>query len=307
MFTEKKHRYWPFLLAVALNIAFVITEAIIGAANHSMSLISDAGHNLSDSLGMLLFVMALWLATLRPTKRFTYGYKKLTILISLFNSLLLIFAVSAIIVESILKLRVAEDVSGEAMTMTAAFGLAVNVVTVYLLYQGQKEDIGIRTIFLHKMADIMVSLGVLVSGLVISYTGWTMLDRVVSLVIAVIVLIPSIRLLITSVRLSLDGVPEGVDIDKIRSLIESEKDVILVRDLHVWPLSTQENALTATVVVRDESLKARKDYTVSHKDSSDIPADANDNAMNTMETTAERIRKKLKALGINDVTIEVRR
>jgi len=276
---ESLNKY--FILAVALNIAFVVVEAVAGYMHNSMSLISDAGHNLSDSLGLVLVLASFFLANLNATPRFTYGFKKTTILISLFNALLLIFAVCMIIYESIVRMGREETVDGETMTAIGAVALAINCLTVYLLSKGQKRDIAIRSLFIHKLADIMVSVGVIISGFIISLTGWTMLDRIVSLVIAVIVLVPSIKLLVCSVRLSLDGVPEGIEVTSIQKVIEGVEGVSEVHHLHVWALSTQENALTAHVFVN-------------------CPTDATGKVISC-------IRARLLEAGIHHVTIEVER
>ncbi len=266
-----------FIIAVVINLIFISVETTVGLMEHSLSLLSDAGHNLRDVFSLLLVLIAFRLAKIKRNKHFTYGYKKSTILISLVNSTILIAALCAIIIESILKFHVPANVNGEAMSWTATAGIIVNGITAALLINGQKHDINIRGAFLHKLIDAMVSVGVVISGIIITYTGWNIIDPIVSLAIAIVILIPSIRLLIESLRLSLDGIPHGIKIEDIEALIKNNIHVIDVHHIHIWALSTTENALTAHISIDDIS---------------------------NMEDVKRKIKKQLEVAGINHPTIE---
>ena len=266
-----------FIIAVVINLIFISIETTVGLTESSLSLLSDAGHNLRDVFSLLLVLVSFRLAKVKRNKHFTYGYKKSTILISLVNATILIVALCAIIIESILKFHVPANVNGEAMSWTATAGIVVNGITAALLINGQKHDINIRGAFLHKLIDAMVSVGVVISGLVITYTGWNIIDPIVSLVIAIVILIPSVKLLIESVHLSLDGIPHGINIEDIEKIIKNTSHVIEVHHIHIWPLSTTENALTAHIKIDDISY---------------------------MENVKYEIKNQLEIAGINHTTIE---
>ena len=238
-----------FIFAIVLNMAFVIVEAGVGLMENSLSLLSDAGHNLSDVFSLLLVLVAFRLAKVRATGHFTYGLKKSTVLISLLNAIILLIAVGAIYIESIHKFMEPTDVNGVAVGWTAFVGIIINGATVLLLMRGQKGDINVRGAFLHMLADTLVSVGVVISGVVIAMTGWNIIDPIVSIAIATIILWQTWGLLRESVVLSVDGTPEGISTDEIRQLIAAEEHVSDVHHLHIWAISTTANALTAHVVV----------------------------------------------------------
>lgn len=243
-----------YIVAVALNLLFVIVEAAAGFIGHSLGLLSDAGHNLSDVFSLLLAMIALKLASSHATKRFTYGHRKASVLISLLNAIILLVAVGAIIVESIRKFAHPADVNGELIIWTAAIGILINGLTAWALSRQQQHDINTRGAFLHMLADTLVSIGVVVSGVVIKYTGWSIVDPIIGLVIAVVILVSTWNLLAESLRMSTDAVPEGYDIDDIKQKIEGVENVLNVHHLHVWPISTTETALTAHVVIPSSDL-----------------------------------------------------
>ena len=238
-----------YIIAVALNLLFVIVEAAAGFIGHSLGLLSDAGHNLSDVFSLLLAMIALKLASSHATKRFTYGRRKASVLISLLNAIILLVAVGAIIVESIDKFSHPAEVNGELIIWTATVGIVINGLTAWALSRQQQHDINTRGAFLHMLADTLVSVGVVVSGVVIKYTGWTVVDPIIGLAIAVVILFSTWSLLAESLRMSTDAVPEGFDVDEIKQKIESLEGVQNVHHLHVWPISTTETALTAHVVI----------------------------------------------------------
>jgi cobalt-zinc-cadmium efflux system protein len=238
--------------AIALNLLFVCVEAGVGLWQNSLSLLSDAGHNLSDVFSLLLVVVGLHLVQVHSNSRYTYGYKKSTVLISLANAILLMIAVGVIVAESIHKLREPVAIDGAAISWTAGVGILINGLTTILLMRGQKGDLNIRGAFLHMAADTLVSVGVVISGIVISFTGWYVIDPVISIVIAIVILVSTWELLRDSMRLALDGVPEGIEVEQVVGFMRGVPHVTDVHHVHVWAMSTTENALTAHVVVDDE-------------------------------------------------------
>ena len=238
-----------FILSIILNGLFVLIEAGVGLWQNSLSLLSDAGHNLSDVFSLLLVLIAFRLTKVQRNDRFTYGYRKSTILISLLNAVILLVAVGAIVIESIHKFNEPVEVNGIAVSWTAGVGILINGATALLLMRGQKSDLNVRGAFLHMAADTLVSVGVVISGIVIHYTGWTVIDPIVSLIIAAVILISTWELLSDSLRLAVDGIPEGVDLQEIEQLLVAEEHVKEAHHIHVWAISTTETALTAHVVL----------------------------------------------------------
>lgn len=240
-----------FIFSIVLNALYVIVEAAVGFYQGSLSLLSDAGHNLSDVFSLALVLIAFRLAKVHPTKHFTYGLKKSTVLISLLNAVILLIAVGAIVVEAVHKFRVPTMVDGAAVSWTAAVGIIINGLTVVLLMHGQKSDINVRGAFLHMLADTLVSVGVVVSGIAILYTGLSIIDPIVSLIIAAVILVSTWRLLSESLTLALDGTPEGINVDSVEAVIRGCENVKDVHHVHVWAMSTTANALTAHVIMDD--------------------------------------------------------
>jgi cobalt-zinc-cadmium efflux system protein len=240
---------FAFALAVALNVAIVVIQAVYGVLAHSTALLADAGHNLSDVLGLLLAWGAAWLATRRPSARYTFGYGSSSILASLANAALLLFACGVIVAEAIGRLVNPAPVAGFAVFVVAAVGMVVNGLSACLFMRGQKEDLNIRGAFLHMAADAGVSAAVAISGLVILYTNWTWLDPLMSLLVVAVVVYGTWGLLRDSVRLALKAVPPGVDVERIRDYLADQPGVEDVHDLHIWALSTTGNALSAHLVM----------------------------------------------------------
>ena len=240
-----------FILSIILNGLFVLIETGVGLWQNSLSLLSDAGHNLSDVFSLVLVLIAFRLAKVQRNERFTYGYRKSTILISLLNAVILLVAVGAIVIESIHKFSEPADVNGIAVSWTAGVGILINGATALLLLRGQKSDLNVRGAFLHMAADTLVSVGVVISGIIIYYTGWTVIDPIVSLVIAAVILISTWELLSDSLRLAVDGIPDGVELQEIEQLLVEEEHVKETHHIHVWALSTTETALTAHIVLDD--------------------------------------------------------
>ncbi|MBR6121710.1 MAG: cation transporter [Prevotella sp.] len=240
---------WIFLFCILLNVAFVAIEAFIGWRVDSMSLLSDAGHNLSDVFSLVLVLLGFHLARVASDHKYTYGLKKSTVLISLVNALLLLVALVFIWMESIDKLSHPVSVDGAAISWTAFAGIVINGLTTVLLMRGQKDDLNVRGAYLHMLADTLVSVGVVVSGVLILLTGWSIVDPIVSLLITFPIIRSSWGLLRESLRMTLDGTPENVEVDRLVELMLADERVSEVHHVHVWAISTTENALTAHVVI----------------------------------------------------------
>lgn len=238
-----------FILGITLNVAFVVVEFAVGLYYGSMGLLSDAGHNLSDVASLLLAMLAFRLAQAHATPRYTYGYKKSTVLISLLNSVILLIAVGVIVAESIGRMMHPAPIEGGAIAWTAGVGVAINGFTAWLFMKDKDKDLNVKGAYLHMAADALVSVGVLVSGLVISWTGWTVVDPIVGLAVAGVIVASVWSLTRDSLRLSLDGVPGGIDIAEIERKMEAVPGVRAVHHIHIWAISTTENALTAHVVL----------------------------------------------------------
>lgn len=238
-----------FLIGAALNIGFVLIEAGFGLAVNSMALLADAGHNLSDVLGLLMAWGAAMLGKRSPTAHYTYGFRRSTILAALFNALFLLVAIGGIAVEAIRRFWEPQPVSGGTVMAVAAIGILVNGLTAWLFARGRKGDINIRGAFLHMAADAAVSAGVVVAGLLILLTGATWIDPVTSLAIVLVVFIGTWSLLRDSVAMSLDRVPPHIKPSEVEAALAGLAGVERVHDLHIWSMSTTETALTAHLVM----------------------------------------------------------
>lgn len=247
-----------YYIAIALNFGFVIVEALAGVYSNSTGLLSDAGHKMIDVFSLLIALFAFRLAASKPSSRYTYGYRKASVLISLFNALLLVCAVCVIVFESVSKLMEPAPVNGAAVSWTAAAGILVSGISALLMMRFQKKDINTRGAFLHMATDSLLSLGVVISGIVISLSGLYVIDPIVSLVIAAVILYNSVRLLGESVRMIIDGVPRGVDYDAVKSLVAGCVGVKAVEELHVWAVSINQTVLTARVAVDGDAGAVRR-------------------------------------------------
>jgi cobalt-zinc-cadmium efflux system protein len=240
---------FAFALGTALNVGFVVLEAIAGVLANSMALIADAGHNLSDVLGLLMAWGAVHLLKRRPTREYTYGFGSSTILAALANAVLLLVAVGAIGLEAVQRFGNPPEVAGPTMIVVAALGILVNGFTAWLFASGRKRDVNIRGAYLHMAADAAVSLGVVVAGFAMLATGWNWLDPVASLVICAIIVWGTWGLLRDTMRLALQGVPSGIDPARVQRRLASLPGVASLHDLHIWPMSTTDTALTCHLVM----------------------------------------------------------
>ena len=238
-----------FIIGIGLNIAFVLIEGGYGWKIDSLALLADAGHNLSDVAGLMLAWIAAMAGRLRPDHRHTYGWQRASILAAFVNAILLLVAMGALGWEAIQRLQTPTATEGMTIIVVAAIGVVINGVTAMLFISGSKGDLNIRGAFLHMAADALVSLGVVGAGLLYLWQGWGWLDPVVSLIIAVVIVIGTWSLFKQSVHLLFDGVPESVDLAALDQWLLSLEGVEAVHDLHVWAISTYDNALTAHLVI----------------------------------------------------------
>jgi cobalt-zinc-cadmium efflux system protein len=238
-------------IAVALNLVFVVIEGGFGFLSNSVALIADAGHNLSDVLGLVCAWGALLLGRRPPGAKFTYGLGRSSVLAALVNAVLLLLACGAIAWEAASRLAAPPPVAGRTVMAVAAIGIVLNGISAWMLHAGSHGDLNRRSAYLHMLSDAAVSGGVLLSGLLIVFTGWSLLDPIVSLVIVAVILVSTWRLLRDSLTLSLDGVPASVNSSAVMSYLAHQRGVTDVHDLHIWALSTTSVALTAHLVVPD--------------------------------------------------------
>ena len=241
---------FAFALAIALNLSFTIIQAGYAFYAHSMSLLADAGHNLGDVLGLSIAGIAMWLVARKASDKYSYGFKRTTILAALINALILLCAIAVIVTESIHKLFTPQIVNEKIVIIVALIGILVNGGTALLFMRGQ-DDLNIRAAFLHLISDALVSFGVVVTGALLLWTHWYWLDPIIGILIAVTIFFGTWRLLRQSVDMILDAVPHTVDRPSIERYLLSEPNIIAIHDLHIWGLSTKETALTAHLLVAD--------------------------------------------------------
>ena len=238
-----------FAIGVGLNLAYVVVQVVFGIRANSVALLADAAHNLSDVLGLLLAWGAIVLAKRRPTQRFTYGLRGSSILAALANGAFLLLVTGGIAWEAVQRFFEPASVSGSTVIAVAAVGIVVNGGTALLFLAGRNDDLNVRGAFLHMAADAVVSLGVVIAGIGIVFTGWLWLDPAVSLIVGAVIVVGTWGLLRDSIRLALDAVPEGIEIDRVRSYLAGLPGVTELHDLHIWGMSTTDNALTVHLVM----------------------------------------------------------
>lgn len=237
--------YW----GIALNLSFTIIEFTLGYFYNSLALIADASHNLSDVASLILSLIGFKLAQKAASSFYTYGYKKSTILASLINSIVLVFIVIGIFREAIERLNTMPEVVGLGIIITAGIGIIINSVSAYLFYKDQKSDINIRGAFVHLVVDALVSVGVVISGIIIMYTNLKIIDPIISIVIALIIAISTWSILKESLRLIIDAVPRDIDYKNIETLIKQTPLVKNIHHIHIWAISSSSNALTAHILI----------------------------------------------------------
>ena len=269
---------WVYYLAIGLNLGYVVLEVVMGLVSNSVGLLSDAGHKLIDVFSLVIALVAFKLSGSKASRKFNFGYRKTSILISLFNALLLFVAVLVIIYESIEKFASPSQVDADIISWTAGVGILVSGASALLLNRQHSKDINTRGAFLHMATDSLISLGVVLSGVIIRFTGLVMLDPIVSILISCVILFNTLKLLRESFRMSIDAFPSDLDYDALLSKIEACPGVRRVAELKVWPVSVTQNALTSKVEV-------------------ECPAEGVE--------IVKAIRKSLEEFNIEDLTIEI--
>ncbi len=253
-----------FIVGIALNFLFVVIEAIVGFSVNSLSLLSDAGHNLADVGSLALSLLAFRLLKVKANNKYTYGYRKTTILAALLNAVILLLSIGAIAYEAVNRFIHPSSLPGKTIAIVAAIGIVINFVSGKLFMKNKEKDLNIKSAYLHMMSDALVSAGLVVGGIIISYTHWFWLDSVLSIIIVIVILVGTWSLLKESLRLSLDGVPKDIDLDEIRDKTSKIKGIKNIHHIHVWAMSTTENAMTVHAVVEskmnyDEVTKIKKE------------------------------------------------
>jgi cobalt-zinc-cadmium efflux system protein len=238
-----------FAVGILLNITFVVVEAVYGFLSGSMALLADAGHNLSDVLSLAIAWVASIMASKPPSARYTYGFKSSSILAAIANAGLLLVAIGAILFETLHRIAAPAPVQGMTMIVVAGIGIIINTITALMFMGGRKHDLNIRGAFLHMAADALVSLGVVVAGVLILFTGAHWIDPVTSLVIVAVIAWGTWGLARDSVRMALNAVPDGICEKEVLEYLSSLEGVEAVHDLHIWPMSTTETAFTAHLVM----------------------------------------------------------
>ncbi len=237
-----------FGIGIGLNLLFTVIEFGVGWWKGSLALMSDAGHNLTDVGTLVISLIGMRLAAVSVTKRYTYGYKKATILASLINAVILLVLVIFIVIEAIGRIKAPQPVPGLPVMIVAAVGIVINTVSAFLFFKDKEKDINIKGAYLHLIADAAVSLGVVVSGAVIYYTGWSLMDPLISILIVIFILASSWSLFRESLRLIIDAVPERIDYEAVMDVFEQESELEDVHHVHIWPISSTSVAITAHLI-----------------------------------------------------------
>lgn len=246
------HVNTAFIVGITLNFLFVLIEVIVGLSIHSLSLLSDAGHNLADVGSLALSLLAFRMLKVRANEKYTYGYRKTSILVALFNSMVLMVSIGAIIYEAAHRFLTPEPIPGNTIAIVAGIGIVINAATALLFFRNKDKDLNIKSAYYHLMSDALVSFGLVIGGIVMFYTQWFWIDSVLSMVVAVVIFFSTWQLLKDSLRLSLDGVPENIHLEDIKTTALKIVGVKDIHHIHVWAISTTENALTAHLVLQQE-------------------------------------------------------
>ena len=269
-----------FIIGIVLNFAYVIIQIIIGVRINSLALLSDAGHNFLDVAGLALAMFAFKLSKSKSTEKYTYGRKKASILISLLNAVILLISIGAIGYEAIFRFKYPQPIPGITIAIIAAIGIVINGVSAFMFFKDKDKDINVRSAFLHLASDALVSLGLVVGGIIIYYTGMYWIDPALSIIICVVIIISTWGLLKESLRLSLDGVPDNVNFKKVKDEVMKIAGVVDFHHVHIWAISTTQNALTGHLVV------------------------ANDLSFDEISTLKQKIKHNLDYLNIHHSTLE---
>ena len=243
------HLNTAFIVGIVLNLAYVLIQIIIGLKIKSLALLSDAGHNFLDVAGLALAMLAFKLNKSKSTKTYTYGYKKSSILISLFNAAVLLISIGAIGYEAFFRFQKPQPMPGLTIAIIAGIGIFINGISAFMFFRDKEKDLNVKAAFLHLAADAVVSLGLVAGGVIIYYTHLYWIDPLLSIVVCAVIIVSTWSLLKGSLRLSLDGVPEGIDLQKVKEEVIKTEGVIDFQHLHIWAMSTTQNAMTGHLVV----------------------------------------------------------
>jgi cobalt-zinc-cadmium efflux system protein len=253
-----------FIIGILLNFLFVVIEVITGLSIHSLSLLSDAGHNLADVGALALSLLAYRLLKVKSNDKYTYGYRKTSILTALFNAVILLVSIGAIAYEAIHRFFNPEPLPGFTIAIVAGIGIAINAITAIMFLKDKEKDINIKSAYLHLMSDALVSLGLVIAGIVIHYTNWYWLDPVLSIIIAIVILLGTWNLLKQSLRLSLDGVPPGIDLQNVKTAALKINGIKDIHHIHIWAISTTQNAMTAHLVL-NKDISKENEHAIKHE------------------------------------------
>lgn len=253
-----------FVIGIALNFLFVVIEVIAGLMIHSLSLLSDAGHNLADVGALALSLLAFRLLKVKSNEQYTYGYKKTSILVALFNAMVLLVSIGAIVYEAAHRFIQPEPIQGNTIAWVAGIGILINTSTALLFRRDQHKDMNIKSAYLHLISDAMVSVGLVAGGIIIFYTQWYWIDSLLSVIIAIVILLSTWRLFRDSLRLSLDGVPENIHLNELKEMAKKISGVTDLHHIHVWAISTTENALTAHLVLKPD-ITTEQEHAIKHE------------------------------------------
>jgi cobalt-zinc-cadmium efflux system protein len=242
-----------FLIGISLNFLFVVIEVVAGLYVNSLSLLSDAGHNLADVVALALSLLAFILMKVKSNNQYTYGYRKTSILVALFNTMFLLVSIGAIVFEAIHRFFNPSATSGGTIAIVAGIGILINSITALMFFSSRDKDINLKSAYLHLMNDALISAGIVAGGIIIFYTKWFWIDSIFSIIVACVILFSAWKLLRDSLRLSLDGVPGYINMDDIVNTARSISGVKGIHHIHIWAISTTENALTAHIVLKPDT------------------------------------------------------
>lgn len=269
---EPKNMSTAFIVGIFLNMAFVIIEVIAGIWQNSMALLSDAGHNLADVGALALSLFAFKMLKVKSNEKYTYGYRKTSILVSLLNAVILLISIGIIVFEAIQRLVHPQPVQGLTISIIAAIGIVINFISAQMFFKTKEHDINVKSAYLHLMSDAVISLGIVVAGIAIYYSKWFWLDPAISIVIAIIILVSTWQLLRDSLRLSLDGVPANIGLAEVKKAGMKINGIKDIHHIHIWAMSTTENALTAHIILssginyeQEQKIKGELKHLLEHE------------------------------------------
>ena len=261
-----------FIIGISLNLLLVIVQVIVGLFIHSLSLLSDAGHNFADVGSLAISLLAFQLLKVKSNKQYTYGYRKVSVLTALFNAMVLLVSIGAILYEAAHRIMNPEPIPGFTIAIVSGVGIIINVVSALFFLRDKDKDLNIKSAYLHLMSDAVISFGLVIGGIIIYFTNWFWIDSLLSVIVAVVILVATWQLFKDSVRLSLDGVPHDIDFDIIKATAMKVEGVKGFHHIHIWAISTTENALTAHLVLssdvtheQEQNIKHKLKHELEHK------------------------------------------